>query len=94
MDLREACREGIGRALLESLLSLGVERGFRSVIALIAADQTPSLKLHQRLEFERVGLLREVGYKFDRWLDVVMMQRMLAAPSRAPKPHATPDRKM
>jgi L-amino acid N-acyltransferase YncA len=47
------------------------------LIAGIDASNTISIKLHQRLGFETVAHLREVGRKFDRWLDLVFMQRIL-----------------
>ena len=53
--------------------------GYHSIIAGISADQGPSrsVKLHERAGFAKVGHLREVGRKFDRWLDVVYMQKMI-----------------
>lgn len=68
---------GVGAALLARLLEVAAENGFHSVIALIAGDNPASVRLHRRLGFRRAGVEREVGYKFGRWLDVVMMQRML-----------------
>lgn len=69
--------QGIGRALLAELLRLAQELGYHSVIAVISADQGPSLALHERCGFERVGVLREVGFKFGRWLDAAYMQKWL-----------------
>jgi phosphinothricin acetyltransferase len=46
-------------------------------MALIDAEQEPSLGIHRRLGFVPVAHLREVGYKFGRWLDVIYMQLML-----------------
>lgn len=68
---------GLGRRLLDELIRCAKSVGHHSVIALISADQEPSLRLHQRAGFAEVARLREVGRKFDRWLDVVYMQRML-----------------
>ena len=48
-----------------------------TVIALISAEQTGSLALHSKMGFERVGLLKEAGFKMGVWLDVVYMQRMV-----------------
>ena len=73
----QCCGRGHGRALLTALLERGGVSGFHSVIAKIAADQGPSLRLHTRLGFREVGRLVEVGHKFDRWLDVLILQRML-----------------
>ena len=69
--------QGIGRLLLEDLIRQAEALGYHSIMALISADQEPSIHLHDRLGFVTVGHLREVGKKFDRWLDVVYMQKML-----------------
>lgn len=68
---------GIGRALLTRLLSDAKERGFLCLIALITADNEPSLRLHRRCGFTDVGTLRRVGEKFGRELDVVTLQILL-----------------
>ena len=68
-------RRGIGRALLSDLIRRADERGYRSIIALISADQEPSIALHRQLGFVDAGRLVKVGFKFDRWLDVLYMQR-------------------
>ncbi len=73
----ELLGQGIGRSLLTDLIQRATAKGFHSIMALISADQTASVKLHERLGFEKVALLREVGRKFDQWLDVIYMQRML-----------------
>jgi phosphinothricin acetyltransferase len=68
---------GIGAALLERLVD-GAYRGrFHTVMALIDGDNAVSVRLHERFGFRQVGTFREVGFKFDRWLDVVHMQRMV-----------------
>ncbi len=69
---------GIGALLLARLLEAAAENGFRTVIARIAAPNPASVRLHRRFGFRRVGVEREVGRKFGRWLDVVVMQRALA----------------
>lgn len=68
---------GIGSALLARLIELGRQHGHHSIIAIIDAEQTASIALHERFGFTRVSHLVEVGYKFDRWLDVVDLQLML-----------------
>ncbi|MEZ5171113.1 MAG: N-acetyltransferase family protein [Acidimicrobiia bacterium] len=68
---------GIGRALLEEILVLATDGGFHSVIARIADHNAGSIALHTTCGFEVVGVEREVGRKFGRWLDVVEMQRLL-----------------
>jgi L-amino acid N-acyltransferase len=70
-------RGGIGMALLTDILERASALQYHTIIACIDAEQSGSLALHRRAGFEDVGRLREVGYKFDRWLDVVYMQRML-----------------
>jgi L-amino acid N-acyltransferase YncA len=70
--------EGIGALLLARLLDVAATNGFHSVFARIVGDNPSSLRLHRRFGFRRVGVEREVGYKFDRWLDVIVMQKLLA----------------
>jgi phosphinothricin acetyltransferase len=69
--------EGVGRALLTEIVRLARVHGFHSVIARIADAQAPSIGLHQACGFELVGIEREVGRKFGRWLDVAVMQLLL-----------------
>jgi L-amino acid N-acyltransferase YncA len=68
---------GLGRALLAELIARAGKLGHHSIIALISADQTPSVKLHESMGFVQVAHLKEVGFKFGRWLDVVYLQLML-----------------
>jgi phosphinothricin acetyltransferase len=68
---------GIGTVLLADLIQQAEAHGHHSMVAIIAAEQTGSIRLHQRLGFLKVGQICEAGRKFDRWLDVVFMQRML-----------------
>jgi len=76
-------RQGIGQLLLTALLAECAHRGFRQVIAVIgdSANQA-SIRLHESLGFFLVGTLRDVGFKFDRWYDSVLMQRELDAHDR------------
>jgi phosphinothricin acetyltransferase len=81
-----AQRRGVGRALLDRLIVESERRGFRLMIAVIGdSDQKPSIELHRATGFDMVGTLRNVGYKFDRWLDTVLMQRALG-PGATTKP--------
>ena len=73
----EQHRRGIGRALLADLIERAAAAGHHTIIAGIDAEQEPSVALHAALGFERVALLKEVGFKFGRWLHVIYMQRML-----------------
>jgi phosphinothricin acetyltransferase len=74
----EAQRRGVGRALLIELIAEAERRGFRQMIAVIGdADQAPSIELHRSLGFRLIGAIEAVGFKFDRWLASVLMQRAL-----------------
>src|SRR5215207_8373210 len=68
---------GTGRRLLAELLERADESGFHAVMARIVGGHEASIALHRSLGFEVVGTEREVGRKFNRWLDVVLMQRLL-----------------
>jgi L-amino acid N-acyltransferase YncA len=71
-------RRGVGRALLDRLIMEATKCGFRQMIAVIGdSAQAPSIELHRALGFRLIGTIRNVGYKFDRWLDTVLMQRAL-----------------
>lgn len=69
--------EGVGRALLEALVATATAHGFHTVIARIVGHHEASIGLHRRVGFDEVGTEREVGRKMGRWLDVVVMQRLL-----------------
>jgi phosphinothricin acetyltransferase len=71
--------QGIGRALLDTLIEKCGALGFRQMIAVIgdSPTQVASVALHRAAGFEMIGTLDAVGYKFDRWLDTVLMQRSL-----------------
>ena len=68
---------GIGKALLTRTLKIARASGLRAIIARIAGDNPASVALHERCGFGHVGIEREVGYKFERWIDVVVMQLTL-----------------
>ena len=70
-------RRGVGRAVLADLIGRAAALGHHTVIALVDAEQAGSLALHERLGFRPAGRLHQAGFKFDRWLDVVYLQRML-----------------
>jgi L-amino acid N-acyltransferase len=75
-------RGGIGTALLADLIARAEAIGHRTIIALIDASQDASISLHVRHGFVTAGHLKDVGYKFGRWLDVVYMQRTLGSTRR------------
>jgi L-amino acid N-acyltransferase YncA len=74
---RDHGRRGIGRLLMEHLIAMARESGFHSIIARIEATGEASRALHAACGFELVGIERQVGRKFRRWLDVAVMQKML-----------------
>lgn len=78
-------KRGIGRALLAALISHAERDGKRQMIAVIGdSGNTGSTALHEALGFVRVGVLDAVGYKHDRWLDCVIMQRALGDGAASP----------
>jgi phosphinothricin acetyltransferase len=68
---------GLGSQLLQALIPRAQALGKHVLVAGIDADNAVSLQLHQSMGFERVAHFRQVGRKFDRWLDLVFMQRFL-----------------
>ncbi|REK12019.1 MAG: N-acetyltransferase [Planctomycetota bacterium] len=74
-------RRGLGRLLLSDLVERARSAGFHSVIGGASAEQTASIALQESLGFKRVGQLVQVGYKFNTWLDVIYLQRMLGPAS-------------
>ena len=70
--------QGVGSALLAELIVRARLHGFHTIIAGISAEQTASVGLHAKFGFTTVAQLREVGFKFNRWLDVLYMELMLA----------------
>ena len=69
--------QGVGRVLLEELVRLGTLHGFHSMIARVGGGNAASIALHENCGFELVGVEKEIGRKFNRWLDVAILQRML-----------------
>jgi L-amino acid N-acyltransferase len=79
-------RTGTGRAIVDELLRLAASHGFHAVFARIVGGHTASIELHRVCGFEVVGVEREVGRKFGRWLDVVVMEHLVG---RGPAPPPT-----
>ena len=69
--------QGIGEAILATLVDRAAEHGFHTIIARIGSESEGSIALHRKAGFEEIGREREIGRKFGRWLDVVIMQRFL-----------------
>lgn len=68
---------GLGAAMLEALVARATAAGLHVMIGGIAADNEPSIRLHEKAGFEKAAVLREVGRKFDRWLDLQFMTKIL-----------------
>jgi len=79
VHIRGNCRsQGIGKELVKALFPRAAALDKHVMIAGVDAANDASIRFHERLGFEKVGHLREVGHKFDRWLDLVFMQRWIA----------------
>jgi len=74
---RDQQGKGIGKLLLGDLVGLARSHGFHAMMGRIVGGHDASIALHRSLGFETVGTEREVGRKFGRWLDVVVMQLLL-----------------
>lgn len=70
-------RRGLGQALLAALIDHATEAGMHVMVGVISAENAVSIALHERFGFTVTGRLPEVGRKFDRWLDLVLMQKLL-----------------
>ena len=68
---------GIGRALLAELITNAQGLGYKTIVATIATDNRGGLELHKKLGFEPVGTIRNAANKFDRWMDITLVQRSL-----------------
>jgi L-amino acid N-acyltransferase len=66
---------GVGSALVQALLPRAAACGKHMMIGGVDAANSASIRFHERLGFTRTALLREVGFKFERWLDLVFLQR-------------------
>ena len=69
--------KGIGKILLQELIILAKAKGLHTMIGVIDAENKSSIDFHEKFGFKTVGIIKESGYKFDRWLDSVFMQLIL-----------------
>lgn len=69
--------QGIGRALLNELIIQAQGLGYKTIVATIATDNRSGLQLHAKAGFEAVGTIRNAANKFDRWMDITLVQRSL-----------------
>jgi phosphinothricin acetyltransferase len=72
---------GIGRALLQELINLAQKQNYHVLIGVIDTTNAASIALHESLNFTRCAHLRDVGFKFGRWLDVAFYQLILPTPA-------------
>lgn len=78
-------QRGLGRALLAELAAQAEAAGVRKLIAVIGdSANAGSIGVHRSVGFEQVGVLKSCGWKFERWLDVVLMEKTLGAGSSLP----------
>ena len=85
----DAHRRGLGRALLAELAAQAQAAGVRKLIAVIGdSANAGSIGVHRSVGFEQVGVLKSCGWKFERWLDVVLMEKTLGA-GRSRPPQST-----
>lgn len=80
----DAGGRGLGRRLYEPLLAMLDAQGFTQAIAAITLPNEASVRLHERLGFERAGVYHQVGWKLGGWHDVGLWQRMLAPAGTPP----------
>jgi len=66
---------GVGRALVEAIVDRARAAGKRVVVAAVDGSNTGSIRFHERVGFAQVGRLPRLGFKHDRWLDLVLLQR-------------------
>jgi L-amino acid N-acyltransferase len=69
--------KGVGKLLLTELIVLAQKQNLHTMIGVIDSENTSSIDFHQKFGFEIVGTIKETGFKFDRWLHSVFMQKML-----------------
>ena len=74
---RDAQGMGVGTALMQTVIDRSRAFGFKQMIGVITSESAGSIRLHEKLGFRTVGTYEAVGFKFDRWLDIVHMQRTL-----------------
>ncbi len=74
---KELRGKGIAAALMDALLAEARKQGLHAMVAGIEAGNAASIRLHRRFGFSEVARMPEIGFKFGRWLDLVLMQKIL-----------------
>lgn len=74
-------RRGIGQKLLQELILLAKQQNYHTMIGGIDAENTISIKLHRSLGFTHCGSIKQVGFKFGKWLDLEFYQLILSTPN-------------
>jgi L-amino acid N-acyltransferase YncA len=81
----EAAGRGLGRLLLAELMAVLERAGIRKVMAVIGdSDNAGSIGVHRALGFSHIGTVKACGWKFGRWLDIVLMERAIGDADRSP----------
>jgi L-amino acid N-acyltransferase YncA len=78
---RGARGRGLGRHVLTRLIAEAESQGYHTMIAAIESGNAASVALHQSLDFEKCGEIRQAGFKFGRWLNLSLYQRLLTGPA-------------
>ncbi len=68
---------GVGTAILGELIEQAERLGYHVIMALVVGGNDASVRLHAKLGFEQVGVMREVGWKFGQWLDIILLEKIL-----------------
>lgn len=69
--------KGIGKLILTELIALAKAQKLHTMIGVIDSENTSSIEFHEKFGFTTVGIIKETGFKFDRWLHSVFVQKML-----------------
>jgi phosphinothricin acetyltransferase len=85
-------KRGVGRALYEHLFKVLRLQGFRNVLAVLTLPNTPSVRLHESVGFQRIGLINHAGFKHGEWRDVLWMSKDLYPPDKRDQPDRPVDR--
>lgn len=73
-------RKGLGRLILEELIRLAEVQNIHTMVAGIDSENKVSISLHEKLGFQYSGTIKQAGYKFGKWLDLVFLQKLLVTP--------------